>query len=45
MQMNDDSHHMPVCIGITIGISISKIFSFVLDIKSIRKCCIYYKHH
>ena len=33
--MTDDSYHMPICIGIGIGISIGKIFSSVLGIKSI----------
>ena len=35
--MNDDSYHMPICIGIGIGISIGKIFSSVLGIESIGK--------
>ena len=35
--MTDDSYHMPMCIGIGIGISIGKIFSSVLGIKSIGK--------
>ena len=35
--MTDDSYHMPICIGIGIGISIGKIFSSVLGIKSIGK--------
>ena len=35
--MTDDSYHMPMCIGIGIGISIGKIFSSVLGIESIRK--------
>ena len=38
--MNDDSYYMPICIGIGIRISISKIFSSVLaigGIESIRK--------
>ena len=35
--MTDDSYHMPICIGIGVGISIGKIFSSVLGIESIRK--------
>ena len=35
--MTDDSYHMPTCIGISIGISIGKIFSSVLGIESIGK--------
>ena len=35
--MTDDSFHMPICIGIGIGISVGKIFSSVLGIKSIGK--------
>ena len=35
--MTDDSYHMPICIGIGIGISIGKIFSSVLGIESIGK--------
>ena len=35
--MTDDSYHMPICIGIGIGISIGKIFSSVLGIESIRR--------
>ena len=35
--MTDDSYHMPICIGIGIGISISKIFGSVLGIESIGK--------
>ena len=35
--MTDDSYHMPICIGIGIGISISKIFSSVLGMESIGK--------
>ena len=37
MQMTDNSYHMPMCIGINIGISIGKVFSSVLGIKSIGK--------
>ena len=35
--MTNDNYHMPICIGISIGISIAKIFSSVLGIKSIEK--------
>ena len=35
--MTDDSYHMPICIGIGIGIIIGKIFSSVLGIESIGK--------
>ena len=36
METNDDSYHMPVWIGI--GISIGKISSSVLGIKTLEKC-------
>ena len=35
--MTNGSYHMPICIGIGIGISIGKIFSSVLGIQSIGK--------
>ena len=35
--MTDDSYHMPIRIGIGIGISIGKIFSSVLGIEGIGK--------
>ena len=35
--MTDDSYHMPICIGIGIGISIGKIFSSVLGIEVSEK--------
>ena len=35
--MTDDSYHMPICIGIGIGISIDNVFSSVLGIESIGK--------
>ena len=35
--MTDDSYHMPICIGIGIGINIGKIFSSALGIENIGK--------
>ena len=35
--MTDDSYHMPICIGMGIGISIGKIFSSVLGIEVSEK--------